>query len=150
MPRPLRPFILFCAMVAGLALRVTFPDCFCGAHTGDWYAWLLIGIPLCFYIGAGIKGLSPDELLPFRSVGELLPILFLMLLPILFHWQSNNPAWPDAQPYDPIAFVAAAVVVVILFRRTMFDKRCGFKDVIPGTDHEIARDHSLTTDRSEA
>lgn len=196
-----------------------------------WYVWLLFGIPLCFYLGAGLKGLSPDELFPFTSVRELLPLLVLMLLlgpveefgwrgfalpllqrtmaplwaalvlgliwgiwhlpafllsdtpqanwafmpfligsvsisvivtalfnssggslllPILFHWQLNNPAWPDAQPWDHLAFAAAAVVVVILFRRNMFDKHWGLKEVMPGTGDEAGSDHALTADGEDA
>jgi len=34
-----------------------------------------------------------------------------ILLPALFHFQCNNPIWPDAQPYDTFAFAAAAVLV---------------------------------------
>ena len=32
----------------------------------------------------------------------------------LFHWQLNNPFWPDAQPYDMWLFVLAAVIVTLL------------------------------------
>ncbi|NBC22043.1 MAG: CPBP family intramembrane metalloprotease [Gammaproteobacteria bacterium] len=46
-----------------------------------------------------------------------------ILLPLLFHFWLNNPLWPDAQPYDMYLFCAAAVVVVWLNRRTMFDRR---------------------------
>jgi hypothetical protein len=37
-----------------------------------------------------------------------------VLLAALFHFQLNNPVWPDAQPYDTIVFVAAALAAVAL------------------------------------
>ena len=42
-----------------------------------------------------------------------------LLIPILLHFQTNGPAWPDAQPWDSLAFVALAAVVVWLNRDTM-------------------------------
>ena len=43
-----------------------------------------------------------------------------ILLAALFHFQLNNPLWPDAQPYDTTYFVMAAVAVVWLNRKSMF------------------------------
>jgi len=37
----------------------------------------------------------------------------------LYHFQLNNPLWPDAQPWDMYLFVALALVVVWLNRSTM-------------------------------
>ena len=195
-------------------------------HWG-WYAYLLVGIPVFFYIGALIKQLPMSEMFPVNSFGELLPMLFLMLflgpvgeefgwrgvalplmqkklapfwaglilgviwgvwhypafllsgtlqaswsflpffigsvsvsvvvtalfnasrgsllLSILAHWQLVNPAWPDAQPYDHIAFVTAAVVVVFVFRKTMFDKNAGVTTVVPEYSHSLNETHPLTT-----
>lgn len=45
-----------------------------------------------------------------------------ILIPILFHLQANNPAWPDAQPWDTLAFVLMAVAVVVLNRKTMLTR----------------------------
>ncbi|MCP3867419.1 MAG: CPBP family intramembrane metalloprotease [Gammaproteobacteria bacterium] len=56
-----------------------------------------------------------------------------ILLPALFHFQLNNPIWPDAQPYDTIAFVAAAIVVVWINRGTMFARKSAITEVIPKT-----------------
>ena len=42
-----------------------------------------------------------------------------ILWPALFHFQVNNPLWPDAQPYDTYFFVVAALLVVWINRRTM-------------------------------
>ena len=54
-----------------------------------------------------------------------------ILLPALFHFQCNNPIWPDAQPYDTITFVAAAVAIVWLNRTDMFRRAGAAIDVIP-------------------
>jgi membrane protease YdiL (CAAX protease family) len=42
-----------------------------------------------------------------------------LLIAVLFHFQMNGPAWPDAQPWENFLFAAVAVVVVVLNRRTM-------------------------------
>jgi membrane protease YdiL (CAAX protease family) len=54
-----------------------------------------------------------------------------ILLAMLFHFQMNNPLWPDAQPYDMYAFVAAAVVVVWLNRAAFFSRANAVTEVIP-------------------
>lgn len=53
-----------------------------------------------------------------------------LLIPMLMHFQTNGPAWPDAQPWDSAVFVAAAVVIVWLNRQTMFRSRCGATAVL--------------------
>ena len=55
-----------------------------------------------------------------------------ILLPLLFHWQLNNPVFPDAAPHDTIMFVAAAFIVVIINRKTMFSRQGAAVEVIPG------------------
>jgi len=54
-----------------------------------------------------------------------------LLLSALFHFQLNNPLWPDAQPYDTLAFTAAAVLVVWFNRGVMFHKRSAVTEVVP-------------------
>lgn len=176
-----------------------------------WYAFLLLGIPALFYIGAIVKGLPMDEMVPVSSLntylvalllfaikgpveeigwrGYALPLLqrkmsplwagliigiiwglwhlpaFLLsgtpqsawsfsdffvgtialsiiatalfnashgsiLLPALFHLQTINPLWPDAQPYDTLPFVAAAILVVWLNRDTMLKKSGGIRTIL--------------------
>jgi len=53
-----------------------------------------------------------------------------ILLPVLFHLQVINPLWPDAQPYDTIPFVVAAVMVVWLNRETMLNKTGGVTTIL--------------------
>ncbi len=54
-----------------------------------------------------------------------------ILIAMLFHWQLNNPIWPDAQPWDTPLFAALALAVVWLDRRTMFTRGTGTTAVIP-------------------
>jgi membrane protease YdiL (CAAX protease family) len=45
-----------------------------------------------------------------------------ILLSALFHFQLNNPVWPDAQPYDTLAFAVAAILAVGFNRKAMFSR----------------------------
>lgn len=54
-----------------------------------------------------------------------------ILLAMFFHFQMNNPLWPDAQPYDSIFFVVAAVVIVWLNRSSMFKSAGNVTTVVP-------------------
>jgi len=54
-----------------------------------------------------------------------------ILLAMLFHFQMNNPLWPDAQPYDMYVYVAAAVLVVGLNRVALFSASAAVTEVIP-------------------
>ena len=54
-----------------------------------------------------------------------------ILLPALFHFQLNNPLWPDAQPYDMYLFAATAAIVVWLNRETMFSLEGVVTEVVP-------------------
>lgn len=56
-----------------------------------------------------------------------------ILVPMLYHFQLNNPLWPDAQPYDSFVFIAVAVVVVLLNRRRMFTRGEAPTEVAPPT-----------------
>lgn len=57
-----------------------------------------------------------------------------ILLPALFHLQVNNPLWPDAQPYDTIPFVVAAVVIVWINRDSMLRRDGGRTEILPASD----------------
>ncbi len=54
-----------------------------------------------------------------------------LLLAMLFHFQMNNPMWPDAQPYDMAVFVIVAVVIVWFKRDVLFAPDLAIKNVIP-------------------
>ncbi|MGE3911989.1 MAG: CPBP family glutamic-type intramembrane protease [Chloroflexota bacterium] len=180
-----------------------------------WWAFLILGIPACFYIGAAFKGTlaDPFPFAPWYNVlpalvttlfigpieefgwrGVALPLLqrrfaplwsglilgviwglwhipaFLLsgtpqaawsfwpffvavvavsviltamfnaargsiLIAALFHFQTNGPAWPDAQPWDTLVFVAVAIIVVLLNRRTMLSRDGAVTNVLMSGHH---------------
>ena len=57
-------------------------------------------------------------------------------LAMLFHFQLNNPLWPDAQPYDMIFFVAAAALIVLLNQEAMFRRGGGVSKVVPEREEQ--------------
>ena len=99
-----------------------------------WGAWHL---PAFYLSGTPQSGW---EFMPFLvgsvAVSVIVTPLFntsrgSILLAMLFHFQLNNPLWPDAQPYDMYLFAAAAVVVVWLNRRTMFTRHAAVTGIVP-------------------
>ena len=61
-----------------------------------------------------------------------------LLLPFLYHFQMNNPIWPDAQPWDTAGFVGIAVAVVWLNRHTMLQRGAGVTRVLPSEGRDEA------------
>ena len=53
-----------------------------------------------------------------------------LLIAALYHLQMMNPIFPDAQPWDFLLFVVAAVVIVWWNRRDMFHKGSGVTEVL--------------------
>jgi uncharacterized protein len=53
-----------------------------------------------------------------------------LLIAYLFHFQLMNPLFPDAQPWDNILWIAMAVIVVWLNRKTMFQRGYGVTEVL--------------------
>ena len=62
-----------------------------------------------------------------------------ILLPLLFHWQLNNPVFPDAAPHDTVFFVIAAAIIVFANRATMFSRETAVTEVIPDVAHSLRR-----------
>lgn len=101
-----------------------------GAIWGLWHApaFLLSGVPHSawsfapFFLGAIMISLMITAIFNASS-GSL-------LFPVIFHFQTNGPAWPDAQPWDTLTFGIVAVIVVVLNRRSMFDRESGVTDVL--------------------
>ena len=54
-----------------------------------------------------------------------------ILLPVIYHFQANNPLWPDAQPYDTLILVVVTLLVVALNRHTMFTREGAATGVVP-------------------
>ena len=53
-----------------------------------------------------------------------------LLISVLYHFNVMNPIWPDAQPWDNLLYIAVAVIVVLLNRRTMFQRGSGVTGVL--------------------
>lgn len=102
-----------------------------GLIWGFWHlpAFLLSGTPQSawsftpFFAGSVAVSVIVTPLFN-RSRGSI-------LLPALFHFQLNNPLWPDAQPYDMFAFVAIAALIVWLNRKDVFSRERAVTEVIP-------------------
>lgn len=96
-----------------------------GAVWGLWHlpAFLLSGTPqehwgfLPFFVGAIAISWMITPL--FNEGGGAI------LMPMLYHFQLNGPAWPDAMPYDVPIWVALSVLIVLLHRKAMFDRSAG-------------------------
>jgi len=106
-----------------------------GAIWGLWHfpAFLLSGTPQSawsftpFFVGSVAASVIVTQLFN-ASRGSI-------LLPALFHFQLVNPVWPDAQPYDTLFFVGAALLVVWCNRKVMFSREGGVTLIIPQADH---------------
>jgi hypothetical protein len=53
-----------------------------------------------------------------------------LLIAILYHLHIMNPIFPDAQPWDSFLFATAAVVIVFLNRRQVFQRGSGVTEVL--------------------
>jgi uncharacterized protein len=59
-----------------------------------------------------------------------------LLIAVLYHFQMMNPIFPDAQPWDNLFFVAAAIIIVLLNRRKIFQRGQGVTNVLMPEDKE--------------
>jgi hypothetical protein len=58
-----------------------------------------------------------------------------LLIPALFHFQMNGPAWPDAQPWENYVFAIGAVAIVLLNRKAMLTRDQAVTEVLyPGEE----------------
>ena len=57
-----------------------------------------------------------------------------ILVPVLFHFQLNGPAWPDGQPWENYVFAAAAVAVVLWKRDAFLTRERSVTDVLGNRD----------------
>lgn len=107
------------------------------AGLGVGIVWALWHLPAFFLEGTpqSAWGLAPfiggtvalaviATLLLDRSGGSI-------LLPMLFHFQVNNPLFPDAAPYDSLLFGALALVLVLIHRDWMLRRGAGVTTVCP-------------------
>ena len=59
-----------------------------------------------------------------------------LLIAILYHLHIMNPIFPDAQPGDSYLFAIAALVIVFLNRRQMFQRGSGVVEVLGSEEKE--------------
>lgn len=96
-----------------------------------WSALILGSIVALWHLPAFFLGGTPQSswsIAPFLigvvAISVILTAMFnaaagSLLVAALFHFQMNGPAWPDAQPWDTLVFVAVAAAIVLLNRRAM-------------------------------
>jgi len=59
-----------------------------------------------------------------------------LLIAILYHLNIMNPIFPDAQPWDNFLFAFAAVAIVFINRRQMFQRGSGVMEVLGSEEKE--------------
>ncbi len=105
--------------------------------------WTLWHVPAFLLSGTPQSGF---DFLPFvlgtMSISMIMTVMFnatagSLLLPVLMHFQLNNPITPDGQPLDAIAFLLLAVALIWWQRGAMF-ARTGYSVVIPRAGRETA------------
>jgi hypothetical protein len=110
-----------------------------GVIWGLWHfpAFLLSGTPQSawsftpFFVGSVAVSVIVTQLFN-TSRGSI-------LLPALFHFQLINPIWPDAQPYDTLFFVAAAILVVWFNRKAMFSREWAVTAILQDANNRLNR-----------
>ena len=102
-----------------------------------WATWHL---PAFFLSGTPQSQWSfPAFFIGVVSISWILTPLFnaargSILVAAIYHFQMNNPIWPDAQPYDSLIFALIAVLAVIVNRRAMFSRSAGVTNVLMPQD----------------
>jgi len=116
-------------------------------------ALLLVVIVLLLLAGVASRYVFS---MPVIWIDEVVSISFILtplfnaargsiLIAALYHFQMNNPIWPDAQPYDSLVFAAIAVLVVIINRKALFTRGAGVTGVLMPGDDEAAYAGSSST-----
>jgi membrane protease YdiL (CAAX protease family) len=115
-----------------------------------WATWHLPA----FLLGGGVQ-YGSWSVVPFFGGTITLAIILTpmfnssrgsLLIAYLYHFQMMNPIIPDAQPWENLLFALAAVVIVVLNRRTMFKKGAGVTEILmPGREGEITFEAEETT-----
>jgi membrane protease YdiL (CAAX protease family) len=113
-------------------------------HLLPFWAGLLLGIIWAvWHVPAFLLSGTPQaawSFLPFFAgsvaCSVILPALFneargSILLAMLFHFQMNNPLWPDAQPFDMYVYVAVAAIVAWFKREALFSSAGAVTEVFP-------------------
>ncbi len=67
-----------------------------------------------------------------------------ILLSAFFHFTLMNPVFPDAQPYDTYILIGVALVVVWLYKKTMFTKEGAVTSIIPKYERGVTPSRAET------
>lgn len=116
--------------------------------------WALWHLPAFFLSGTPQSEWSfPAFFIGVVSISFILTPLFnasggSILVAALYHFQMNNPIWPDAQPYDSLIFAAIAVAAVVVNRRAMFSRSAGITTVLWPGDEPEQQAHAETSARA--
>jgi uncharacterized protein len=90
-----------------------------GAFWGLWHApaFLMSGTKQASWsfpmFAVGVMALSVIVTPMFNAAGGSI------LVAALFHFQVNNPIWPDAQPWDTVIYALVAIAIVWINRTSM-------------------------------
>jgi membrane protease YdiL (CAAX protease family) len=107
-----------------------------------WAGLILGGIWSLWHIPSFLIGGMPQTawaagpyFLGIIAISVILTPLFnnsrgSLLIAYLYHFQMMNPIFPDAQPWDNILWITVAVIVVLVNRKTMFQREHGITDVL--------------------
>ena len=122
-----------------------------------FWAGLILGIIwMTWHIPAFLIGGTPQSAWSFApyfvggvAASLILTVLFnnfrgSLLIAVLFHFQMNNPIWPDAQPWDNFLLALIAVAIVWSQRHTLFQRGLGITDVLmPGQEDRVSLSKSV-------
>ncbi len=108
-----------------------------------WAALILGAIWGVWHIPAFLLGGTPQSswsFVPFFlatiSISVVMTALLnasggSLLLVALIHFQLNSPLYPPSDPYDSFMITLAAVIVIVLNRKTMLSRNGSVTDVVP-------------------
>ena len=105
--------------------------------------WAVWHLPAFFLSGTPQSQWSfPAFFIGVVSISWILTPLFnaasgSILVAAIYHFQMNNPIWPDAQPYDSLIFALIAVLAVIVNRKAMFSRTAGVTSVLMPGDEAV-------------
>jgi len=60
-----------------------------------------------------------------------------ILIAALYHFQMNNPIYPDAQPWENYIFAIVAVVIVVVNRKAMLSREGAVTEVLMPGEEEV-------------
>ena len=107
-----------------------------------WAGSILGVIWILWHVPAFLLGGTPQSawaFAPFFIGGLAISIIMTatfnasrgsILIAVLFHFQINNPIWPDALPWAALTFSLAAIVVVWLNRTAMLSRTGAATDIL--------------------